>query len=205
MLIEGTAEAVLLPVLAKNTVFDGSMQNSAHWKQQFLGVTIVAVGSVDFTPYIKLLLKKNSEGVRLIDKLIVITDGDPEYTEDTDSIDEGISNRIDSLVDLGTMLDATDSLHIFSSTYTLEADFLIATENRPTFKQAFDKQHTRSATQWNEIITDGNPAEFFYKKLRKNRKYLKKRRVFTRSRHAHTEGRAMYLSPIHQGRSKNLC
>lgn len=52
ILVEGVAEAVLLPVLARKLV----LSDDAEKRRQFRAVTIVNVGSVDFEPYIRLLL-----------------------------------------------------------------------------------------------------------------------------------------------------
>ncbi|MFD0054387.1 hypothetical protein ACFVHR_11690 [Streptomyces sp. NPDC127168] len=58
----------------------------------FHGVTIINVGSVDFAPHITLLLSQVN-GCRLLDKLQVITVGDPDFpkekkTEEAESEDE---------------------------------------------------------------------------------------------------------------------
>ncbi|WP_223188104.1 ATP-dependent nuclease [Streptomyces sp. CBMA29] len=79
VLVEGIAEAVLLPVIARHSVFGG--QDQARQRRDFHGVTIITVGSVDFAPYITLLLA-TVNGCRLLDKLTVITDGDPEIPKD---------------------------------------------------------------------------------------------------------------------------
>ncbi|MDA1363065.1 AAA family ATPase [Glycomyces luteolus] len=72
ILVEGIAEAVLMPVIARHSVF----KDSEEQRRAFRGVTIVNVGSVDFKPYITLLLSE-VDGCRLLDQLVVITDADP--------------------------------------------------------------------------------------------------------------------------------
>lgn len=79
ILVEGIAEAVLLPVIARHCVFGGDDQ--AKQRRDFQGVTIINVGSVDFAPYITLLLSEVN-GCRLLDKLTVITDGDPDVPKE---------------------------------------------------------------------------------------------------------------------------
>lgn len=78
ILVEGIAEAVLLPVIARHCVF-GDDDDPAQVKQRraFHGVTIINVGSVDFAPYITLLLS-DVNGCRLLDHLMVVTDRDPD-------------------------------------------------------------------------------------------------------------------------------
>lgn len=80
ILVEGIAEAVLLPVLAKHCIFEGDSEEARRGRRAFRGISIINVGSVDFTPYIKLLLGKVN-GHRLVDRLVVITDTDPDLTE----------------------------------------------------------------------------------------------------------------------------
>lgn len=79
ILVEGIAEAVLLPVIARHCVFGG--EDQAKQRRDFHGVTIINVGSVDFAPYITLLLSEVN-GCRLLDKLTVITDGDPDIPKE---------------------------------------------------------------------------------------------------------------------------
>lgn len=79
ILVEGIAEAVLLPVIARHCVFGGEEQ--AKQRRDFHSVTIINVGSVDFAPYITLLLSEVN-GCRLLDKLTVITDGDPDIPKE---------------------------------------------------------------------------------------------------------------------------
>ncbi|SFO06593.1 AAA ATPase domain-containing protein [Streptomyces sp. cf124] len=79
ILVEGIAEVVLLPVIARHCVFGG--EDQAKQRRDFHGVTIINVGSVDFAPYITLLLSKVN-GCRLLDKLTVITDGDPDIPKE---------------------------------------------------------------------------------------------------------------------------
>ncbi|MCI3226035.1 ATP-dependent endonuclease [Streptomyces sp. NP-1717] len=79
ILVEGIAEAVLLPAIARHCVFGG--EDQAKQRRDFHGVTIINVGSVDFAPYITLLLSE-VDGCRLLDKLTVITDCDPDIPKE---------------------------------------------------------------------------------------------------------------------------
>ncbi|MEU8522430.1 AAA family ATPase [Streptomyces sp. NPDC048577] len=82
ILVEGIAEAVLLPVIARHCVF--GREDQAKQRRDFHGVTIINVGSVDFAPYITLLLSEVN-GCRLLDKLTVITDGDPDIPKEREA------------------------------------------------------------------------------------------------------------------------
>ena len=77
VLVEGIAEAVLLPVLTKSCVFAGRGPEPVAARRRFAGVSLINVGSVDFKPYMKLLLSQVN-GDRLVDSLAVVTDADPE-------------------------------------------------------------------------------------------------------------------------------
>ncbi|MGI5122309.1 ATP-dependent nuclease [Marinactinospora thermotolerans] len=79
ILVEGIAEAVLLPVIARHCVLDGAEQ--AEQRRGFRAVTVVNVGSVDFAPYITLLLS-TVNGCRLLDRLTIVTDRDPKIPEE---------------------------------------------------------------------------------------------------------------------------
>jgi putative ATP-dependent endonuclease of OLD family len=80
ILVEGIAEAVLLPVLARNCVHAGQSSDAVSARRLFAGVSLISVGSVDFKPYMKLLLSE-VDGERLADSLVIITDADPELSE----------------------------------------------------------------------------------------------------------------------------
>ncbi|WP_329101603.1 ATP-dependent nuclease [Streptomyces sp. NBC_01439] len=78
ILVEGIAEAVLLPAIARHCVFgDDNKPEQMRQRRKFHGVTIINVGSVDFAPYITLLLSEVN-GCRLLDHLTVVTDRDPD-------------------------------------------------------------------------------------------------------------------------------
>jgi putative ATP-dependent endonuclease of OLD family len=178
ILVEGVAEAVLLPVLARYRVFSGDVAQ----RRKFHAVTIINVGSVDFKPYIKLLLSSVG-GVSVMDHLVVITDSDPELASDAadeadpddseKADDKQAANRPGDLRDLGRELDAETRLHVFAATYTLEADLMGEPANVPVLGRAFRNQHPRSR-QWDAIEADDDPAEALYRKLRKDKKFISK-------------------------------
>jgi putative ATP-dependent endonuclease of OLD family len=91
VLVEGIAEAVLLPVLARRSVFPGDDDQAVKNRRSFAGSSVINVGSVDFEPYIK-LLAGTYNGHRLIDRLVVITDGDPALPEDEAADDPGVGD-----------------------------------------------------------------------------------------------------------------
>lgn len=174
VLVEGIAEAVLLPALARRVLTDPKEL------QAFRATSIISVGSVDFAPYIKLLVAPIG-GVQLLDRLVVITDGDPDVTSDQPSIAGGdeddepaITNRrarLEGLLDE----EARGVLVVSESTFTLEADLLVPVDsNSGALRVAFLKQKPRSEARWQEFLDAVEPARAFYERLRKAKKYLGK-------------------------------
>lgn len=157
VLLEGVAEAVLLPVLARKLVFASDRAK----QRQFHAVTIVNVGSVDFEPYIRLLLGSVGD-LRVIDHLVVITDGDPDLDGTGDSQALNRADRLDKLAD---NLGAAGRLTVAEADYTLEADLLGQTGNAAVLRAAYLKQHPRSEARWQEIADQAKPAEALYRKL----------------------------------------
>jgi putative ATP-dependent endonuclease of the OLD family len=194
ILVEGIAEAVLLPVLARHCVLPGP-KNLAK-RRKFNAVTIISVGSVDFSPYIKLLLG-SVNGISVMDDLIVITDSDPDLEKDPDANDDGEAgpdsnssgeadtdigeeseeaealNRPTKLEELAQELGAAGRLKVAPATYTLEADLMGEPANVPVLRQAYQNQHPRSK-KWQEVEADDEPAKALYRTLRKTKKFISK-------------------------------
>jgi putative ATP-dependent endonuclease of OLD family len=204
ILVEGIAEAVLLPVIARHCVF-GS-EDHAKQRRDFHGVTIISVGSVDFAPYITLLLS-TVNGCRLLDTLTVVTDRDPEIPKEKKTEDEpdqdqeltafedqpgdgadaeddrvpddddetAVNNRKDRLMAHAEAIGAQGHLIVAEAPHTLEADLLTPPVNEPVLQAAFLKQRRRSQKKWREIVEDEKaPAWGFYLKLRKHKKFIGK-------------------------------
>jgi putative ATP-dependent endonuclease of the OLD family len=169
VLVEGIAEAVLLPVLARQLVFLGDRAR----QRDFHAVTIVNVGSVDFEPYIRLLLGPVG-GLTVVDKLVVITDGDPVLDPNPDDAESKAFNRADHLRSLAADLGADDRLTVAEATYTLEADLLGQPTNAAVLREAYLRQHSRSAAKWDEIAGDANPPEALYRKLSEDKRFVSK-------------------------------
>jgi putative ATP-dependent endonuclease of OLD family len=169
ILVEGIAEAVLLPALTDACVYAGSDDDARLRRQRLRGVSIVNIGSVDFVPYVKLLAQEVS-GVRLVDRLVVITDGDPDLDGD-----DTVLNRADGLRRLIAEINADDIAVVHPSRYTLEADLMEPVErNSAALQSAFIAQKPRSTSTWTELVTADSPAEAMYRKLRTNSKFLAK-------------------------------
>ena len=192
ILVEGISEAVLLPALARHAVFTGDAAPDRRGRRVFRGTSVINVGSVDFSPYIRLLLTP-VEGARLADQLIVITDADPTVPAagpehesgsapgtstgtDEGSIpaapstadEEAVScNRADVLRRLAADLDAGGALHVAEAPHTLEADLLVhGSSNHDVLWRALRRQRPRSTRQWQAITEAPDPAQAMYEKLR---------------------------------------
>lgn len=175
ILVEGVSEAVLLPVLG-TTLFQQKCPELAGIAPRSLsGLTIVNVGSVDFAPYIRLLLTPH-DGVSVVDRLVVITDGDPDpQTLNGQSPDEEDgTDRIKRLQDVAKGIGAAGRLFVFAATYTLEADLLIPPTNSPVLGKAFMSQKPRSQHVWQSIVEASDPAMELYVKMHNNEKFLMK-------------------------------
>lgn len=82
ILVEGIAEQIIIPALARNTILRGKDEKKEkELHRKFRGVSLVNIGSVDFEPYIRLLLQEVN-GCRLVERLVIVTDADPLLTEE---------------------------------------------------------------------------------------------------------------------------
>jgi putative ATP-dependent endonuclease of OLD family len=187
ILVEGIAEAVLLPVLARRCVFPGP-DNLAK-RRKFNAVTIINVGSVDFAPYIRLLLTA-IDGISVMDHLVVITDTDPEIKggasneaesdDDEEADDAKAANRPDELVNLARELGDESRLTVAAANYTLEADLLGEKQNAAVLREAYRCQHPRSK-QWEQVETADDPAKALYLRLGEK----KKKKLISKGEFAH--------------------
>jgi putative ATP-dependent endonuclease of OLD family len=168
ILVEGIAEAVLLPVLARKLV----LRDDVDRQREFHAVTIVNVGSVDFSPYIHLLLGAIN-GLTVVEHLVVITDADPKLDQSDDDASEA-ANRKGKLEALAAELGASQRLTVAEATYTLEADLLEEADNKPVLKAAYLQQHPLSAKKWDAIADATDPAKELYRVLGKDKKFISK-------------------------------
>jgi putative ATP-dependent endonuclease of OLD family len=114
VLVEGIAEALLLPPLADGLFPAGSIERA-----RFVGTVLVPIDGVDFAPYLKVLLTP-SGGRRIGQRVAVITD------EDTQNPHRTGTPRIAELTNLIGTLGATGHAAVFSAPTTLEPELLIA-------------------------------------------------------------------------------
>ncbi len=144
LLVEGIAEALLLPVIAKLFV----LKNQPERLRLFRSAVFVPIDGVDFTPYIKLLLIAY-DGVRIADRVVVITDGDKGKVGFSE-VPPG-KRRKKALDDLAQELGATTHLDIFVNEFSLEPE-LVATGNGELMKKIFLKLHPQSESKWDAAV-----------------------------------------------------
>lgn len=147
MLVEGIAEAILLPVVAEKI----TLQNDRSAFQRFKGAVIAPIDGVDFKPYLQILLQP-FEGSRIADRVVIITDADPAVRGD----------RRAALENVATEAGAADTLTVCVNDRTLEKSLF--EQNEAFMKGAFLRLHPRSGQRWaNEIeaIAEGLRSNAF--------------------------------------------
>ncbi len=135
ILVEGIAEALLLPVIARCVLKD----DLQAW-QRFRGAVLVPIDGVDFKPYVEMLLRPQN-GTRIADCVVVITDADPTVP----------GNRKADLEALANNFNSASNLHVFTNQCTLEHE-LFAAGNEPLLKRAFLSIHRNSRADWEERV-----------------------------------------------------
>lgn len=185
ILVEGIAEAVLLPALARHCVFAGDDPTVAKYRRSLRGVSTISIGSVDFAPYLKLLLSPVN-GHCLADSVLVLTDADPGVSSphDSDEDDEEVTdpsadtviyNRAKALASLVDGLGSSERFFVAEAPHTLEADLLVpGSSNAETLKTAYLLQHRRSQRKWEEVAKAEDPSVRFYELLQQNKKLISK-------------------------------
>lgn len=136
ILVEGIAEALLLPVIARHIVLRG---NQNGWLR-FKGTVIVPIEGVDFRPYVETLLRQYN-GVRIADRLVVVTDADPTV----------LGNRKADLEALASKHGASQSLKVLTNQNTLEHEIFLA-GNEAFLKKVFLRLHRNSRGDWTREI-----------------------------------------------------
>lgn len=170
ILVEGVSEAVLLPVIGKS-IFSGEDEASVRHRRELAALTIINVGSVDFAPYVRLLLTEH-DGKSIAEKLVIVTDADPTTGGDDDEPES--SGRAERLRSLASEIGSADRLVVCEATYTLEADLIQEAENQELLKDAFLSQKPRSEKTWQSIIDSNNPAQALYDRVRGQSRFLGK-------------------------------
>lgn len=145
LLVEGIAEALLLPIIAKKFV----LKDKPEQLRLFRSAVFVPIDGVDFAPYIKLLLSPFND-VRVADRVVVMTDGDS--TKAVDGRNSPGNLRKTALEALAKDLGASASFTAIVNTYSLETE-LITAGNVDLLKTAFLELHRNSEAKWTDAVT----------------------------------------------------
>ena len=175
LLVEGIAEALLLPVIAKHH----TLKDQPDKLRLFRSAVFIPIDGVDFTPYATLLLTPVNDA-RIADRVVVMTDGDKGVASDDDDEDaDGESGtaapptsadagdapaepanveqpipgqrRKAELEALATSLGAGNHFIGVTSTYSLEAELLEA-GNKEILEKAYLKLHPKSKKKWDKAV-----------------------------------------------------
>lgn len=144
LLVEGIAEALLLPTIAKKHV----LQNSPEKLRLFRSAVFVPIDGVDFEPYTKLLLTPFDE-IRIADRLIVLTDGDGGDLEEGQESPGKL--RKARLKAVAAELSADHLIEIVINDYSLETE-LVRAGNGPLLKDVYLALHPRSGDKWDSAL-----------------------------------------------------
>ncbi|MCB9629892.1 MAG: AAA family ATPase [Sandaracinaceae bacterium] len=181
LLVEGIAEALLLPAIAKHH----TLKSEPEKLRLFRSTVFVPIDGVDFMPYAKLLTLAINEA-RIAERVVILTDGDraagkdkedegddeddsplgmsaTDQTSPPDAVTEslGVVTNADVLLPGERRKTALDSLakrngaeastFTITSTYSLETELLEA-GNEPVLRRAYLKLHPRSEKKWAEAV-----------------------------------------------------
>lgn len=140
ILIEGIAEGLLIPILAKHILYPGNEVVNRH----LASCTFIAIDGVDFEPYLSLLLAGDHPRV---EKVVVITDRDV----DKEGKEAGQARKVAYET---TFKDAVDNgvLSVHVGLQTFEADVFGESENEAILKNAHHEMHPKSDKKWDDFV-----------------------------------------------------
>lgn len=144
LLVEGIAEALLLPIIARKFV----LKEKPDQLRLFRSAVFVPIDGVDFSPYVKLLLSPYND-VRIADRVVVMTDGDK--TKAADGKDNPGELRKIALEKLTKELNASASFTAVVNTYSLETE-LVAAGNADLMKTVYLELHKNSEVKWKDAV-----------------------------------------------------
>ncbi len=144
LLVEGIAEALLLPVIAKRHV----LNDEPDKLRIFRSTVFVPIDGVDFSPYVSLLLSKH-KGTCIADHVVIITDGDRQKTQDEAAPGEMRKTALETIArDLGS----SSSISVITNTYSLETE-LVQAGNAELLRDAYLTLHPRSSEKWDSACS----------------------------------------------------
>jgi putative ATP-dependent endonuclease of OLD family len=144
LLVEGIAEALLLPVIAKKIV----LKDHPEKYRLFRSAMFVPIDSVDFEPYVKLLLTPHN-GIHIADSVVVMTDGDKTTVAAGEALPG--DRRKAALTQVVTDLNTAAALDVSVNTYSLETELVIA-GNGVLMKAVYLELHPNSGAKWDAAV-----------------------------------------------------
>lgn len=169
LLVEGIAEALLLPVIAEHFILKGKPEQL----RLFRSAVFVPIDGVDFIPYVNLLTRKIND-VRIAERVVVMTDGDhggsggdEESADDDPAASEATSTSSDAdsadkretilpgerrkraLDQLAKTNGASDIMSAINSRYSLESE-LVEAGNGAIMRAAYVSLYSRSGNKWDK-------------------------------------------------------
>lgn len=175
LLVEGIAEALLLPVIAEHF----TLKHAPDKLRLFRSAVFVPIDGVDFLPYAN-LLTATLNGARIAERVVVMTDGDRgkskrkggrDATEEGEETSDGEADEDDediatnggaallpgerrkaALLALASANGASNCLAAVTSTYTLETELLEA-GNEAILREAYLTLHPKSSAKWDAAVT----------------------------------------------------
>lgn len=169
LLVEGIAEALLLPVMAEHH----TLKDEPEKLRLFRSTVFVPIDGVDFMPYANLLTSVVNEA-RIAERVVVMTDGDHGVAQGSDDEEDGDGVDDDADVDeavegadgenetripgerrkraldkLAAKNGATAILAAVTSRYSLESE-LFEAGNGDILRVAYLRLHPRSGKKWDK-------------------------------------------------------
>ena len=144
LLVEGIAEALLLPVIAKRYV----LQEDQEKFRIFRSAVFVPIDGVDFECYLRLLLTPYGN-IRIADRVVVITDGD--RTNQASGVATPGELRKNTYEQVATNLAASQMFHVIINTYSLETE-LVNAGNGALLREVYLKLHPKSEARWDTAV-----------------------------------------------------
>jgi putative ATP-dependent endonuclease of OLD family len=144
LLVEGIAEALLLPVIAKKHVLNGDQEKF----RIFRSAVFVPIEGVDFACYLNLLLTPYNH-IRIADRVVVITDGD--RTNEISGVATPGERRKTEYEKLAKEHGATNHFTAVINMYSLETE-LVNAGNADLMKLVYLKLHKNSEAKWNVAL-----------------------------------------------------
>jgi putative ATP-dependent endonuclease of OLD family len=151
LLMEGIAEALLLPVIARKYV----LRDRSDQLRLFRSAVFVPIDGVDFEPYVRLLLTPFL-GVRIADRVVVMTDGDGGDLEEGQILPGKV--RKEHLDAIAADLKAAEVFDAVINTYSLETE-LVRAGNSALLREVYLTLHPKSAANWDTAIAKCDDAQ----------------------------------------------